>query len=229
MKTHRFYIDEPLPNKGVYNVLDVHVIHHAADVVRLKSGEPIALFNGEKEVVGTVDVCAKRELSVHITDVRHEEKRKEVTLYQSIVKGDHMDLIVEKVTEVGVTRIVPLISDRTVKTGLRLDRMQRIAIEASEQSGRIALPSISEVLSLRDALSDAQERGYRIHVCDFSPTVLHMRQDDVPTAVFIGPEGGWSDAEREMFAQAGASTVSLGSTVLRAETAAIVSVYLLVQ
>lgn len=229
MKTHRFYIDEPLPNKGTYTVLDSHVIHHAADVVRLKSGEPIALFNGEKEVVGTVDVCAKRELSVRITDVRYEEKRKEVTLYQSIVKGDHMDLIVEKATEVGVTRIVPLISDRTIKTGLRLDRMQRIAIEASEQSGRIALPSVSEVLSLRDALSDAQEHGYRIYVCDFSHTPLHMRQDDVPTAVFIGPEGGWSDAEREMFAQVGASTVSLGSTVLRAETAAIVSVYLLVQ
>lgn len=229
MKTHRFYIDEPLPNKGTYNVLDLYVIHHAADVVRLKSGEPIALFNGEKEVVGTVDVCAKRELSVRITDVRHEEKRKEVILYQSIVKGDHMDMIVEKATEVGVTRIVPLISDRTIKTGLRLDRMERIMIEASEQSGRIALPTISEVLLLKDALSGAQIRGYRVYVCDFSPTPLHMRQDDVSTAVFIGPEGGWSDAEREMFAQVGASTVSLGSTVLRAETAAIVSVYLLAQ
>ncbi len=229
MKTHRFYIDEPLPNKGTYTVLDLHVIHHAADVVRLKSGEPIALFNGEKEVVGTVDVCAKRELSVHITDVRHEEKRKEVILYQSIVKGDHMDLIVEKATEVGVTRIVPLISDRTIKTGLRLDRMERIMIEASEQSGRIAFPTISEVLPLKDALSDAQTRGYRVYVCDFSHTPLVMHSDDVPTAIFIGPEGGWSDAERELFTATALPVVSLGGTVLRAETAAIVAVYLLAQ
>ncbi len=229
MKTHRFYINEPLPHKGTYEVQDMHVIHHAADVVRLKSGEPIALFNGEVEVSGTVNICAKRELSVHVTQVRHEEKRKEVILYQSIVKGDHMDLIVEKATEVGVSRIVPLISDRTIKTGLRLDRMERIAIEAAEQSGRVTVPNISEVLSLRDAMQDATSHNYRTYICDFSQTPLTMRTDDVPTAIFIGPEGGWSETEREMFVSKGVSAVSLGSTVLRAETAAIVSTYLLVQ
>lgn len=229
MKIHRFYVDEPLPNKGRYDVEDTKVIHHAADVVRLRSGEPIALFNGVMEVIGEVDVCAKRELSLHIQRVLHEDKRKEVVLYQSIVKGDHMDLIVEKTTEVGVTRIVPLISDRTIKTGLRLDRMQRIAIEASEQSGRIAVPTVSDIMPLREAIVDAKKQGYRICVCDFSSKQLHLRADDVPMAIFVGPEGGWSDAERALFEAESIQLVSLGNTVLRAETAAIVSVYLCAQ
>jgi 16S rRNA (uracil1498-N3)-methyltransferase len=167
-----------------------------------------------------------------------------VTLYLSLIKFDRFEWAVEKATELSATRIVPVDADRSER-GLiagaqkRVERWKRIAREASEQSRRLRAPEIGDPIRLREALTDDSKRRiwfderpgaesllriFRRGQPDLPPSEAETKEADqaVPfggTALLVGPEGGWTDHEREAFAAAGWTAASLGPSVLRAETA----------
>lgn len=148
-----------------------------------------------------------------------------ITLYLALIKFDRFEWAVEKATELGVTRIVPVAAMRSER-GLfeggqkRAERWRRIAHDASEQSRRLRVPQIDTPVKMSHALSD--DSTHR-HWCDerpgASPLDAFRPQADDSTALLVGPEGGWTDPEREQFVAAGWHGVSLGPLVLRAETA----------
>jgi 16S rRNA (uracil1498-N3)-methyltransferase len=149
-----------------------------------------------------------------------------VTLCLALIKFDRFEWAVEKATELGVTRIVPVAATRSER-GLfegsqkRAERWRRVAHEASEQSRRLQVPEIDAPVKLSQALRDASTHRFW---CDERPGAPPLVQAFQPaagdsTALLIGPEGGWTDPEREQFAAAGYRGVSLGPLVLRAETA----------
>jgi len=156
----------------------------------------------------------------------------QVTVYLSIFKFDRMEWALEKLTELGVSHVVPMIAQRTEEhlakaAAKRVERWRKIAREASQQARRIAPPEIAEPMALKKAI--AQEQGSRIVL---SEAEEHVSLKNVlvgckpPLAMAFGPEGGWSETELGLFNAAGWKSCSLGHTILRAETAAIVAVAL---
>jgi 16S rRNA (uracil1498-N3)-methyltransferase len=154
----------------------------------------------------------------------------QITVYLSIFKFDRMEWALEKLTELGVSHIVPMIAQRTEEhlakaAAKRVERWRKIAREASQQARRIAPPEIAEPLALKKAI--AQEQGSRIVLSEAEESVsLKAALSDCkpPLAMAFGPEGGWSETELELFKAAGWKPASLGHTILRAETAAIAAV-----
>ena len=151
----------------------------------------------------------------------------QITVYLSIFKFDRIEWALEKLTELGVGHVVPMIAQRTEEhlakaAAKRVERWRKIAREASQQARRIAPPEIAEPLAFKKAI--AQEQGSRIVLAeseesDFLKTAL--AECKPPLALAFGPEGGWSETETELFKAGGWKSASLGHTILRAETAAI--------
>ena len=154
----------------------------------------------------------------------------QVTVYLSIIKFDRMEWALEKLTELGVSHIVPMIAQRTEEhlakaAAKRVERWRKIAREASQQARRIAPPEIADPVALKKAITAEQES--RIVLSEVEETVpLKSALTDCkpPLALAFGPEGGWSETELNLFKVAGWKPASLGHTILRAETAAIASV-----
>jgi 16S rRNA (uracil1498-N3)-methyltransferase len=151
----------------------------------------------------------------------------EVVLYQAVPKGRHMDLVVEKATELGVSRVVPLSTERGVVRLSEGDgkarRWRRVAEAASRQSLRLRIPEVAEVISFPEAMREAGETGVLLH----NGVDLPPLEDAVPGPVvglFVGPEGGFGDGELAIAREAGLSLASLGPYRLRSETAGMVAV-----
>jgi 16S rRNA (uracil1498-N3)-methyltransferase len=127
--------------------------------------------------------------------------------------------VVEKSTELGIQRIIPLITDRVIKKSVNKERLQKIATEASEQSGRISVPEIREPQKLKDFLEENKgKKIYFAHINEKEQVDLEKE-----SIVFVGPEGGWTDGEISLLEEYKGIPLSLGKNVLRAETAAIVA------
>jgi len=164
------------------------------------------------------------------------EPTAQLTLYQSLLKRDNFEWVLQKGTEIGVSRFVPLLSERTVaRPPKKLARWQRIVTEAAEQSGRGCIPKISPAIKLTDVLANWQsdQPGLMPWVAADS-VVIGSVLANMPTsissvAVFIGPEGGWTDDEVANGRSVGLIPLTLGKRILRAETAAIVAATLVMQ
>lgn len=167
---------------------------------------------GEGRTVGVVE-----ELEAGFEEVQ-------VTLYQAVPKGGRMDLVVEKATEAGATRIVPLLTEHgevNPREG-KLDRWRRVAEAAARQSLRLRVPEVPEPVTFGAALREAGEAGVLLHN---APGVGDVEDAVEPGAcLFVGPEGGWSEEELERARQAGLSVAGLGPYRLRSETAGVVAV-----
>jgi 16S rRNA (uracil1498-N3)-methyltransferase len=236
--TRRFYVDAAsLADDRVE--IDGALAHRLAKVLRMRAGDEAIFFDGSGEDVRVrLDDVSARHVGAEVIEraTGPREPRVRLHLYQAITKGDRFEWLIEKATEIGVARVVPLVAARTVvKTpaeGNRADRWRRIALEAAEQCGRSAVPEIGAPQSFDDALRGApgilllpyEEAG------DAAPgihDVLNRRIDDVfalaEVSVFIGPEGGYEAAEIERAIEAGAEVVTLGDRVLRSETAGLVA------
>lgn len=231
---HRFYLPATL-HVGHTVELPERIARQLARVLRLRPGDSIVLFDGRGVdfVAELQSVQPDRALAV----IRSVEPSRPLpapamTLLQALLRHDHFDLVIEKATELGVVRIVPLRTQRVVvhldehSTAHRLARWQRIASEASEQCGRGVLPEITAPCSLRDALSLVT--AHRLVVFWEGPDAPSIVRDEfdrtVPVAVAIGPEGGWAAEEIELLRRHGAELRSLGPLILRAETAAIAGI-----
>ena len=150
-----------------------------------------------------------------------------VTVVLSIFKFDRLEWAIEKCTELGVARIVPVVAHRTEShlasaAAKRRDRWQRIARQASEQSRRVSSPEISSIMKLKDAV--LLPGGTRIVQAESEQTLMlkdALQSSSGDIVLALGPEGGWTEAETNLFREAGWVSASLGSTILRAETAVI--------
>lgn len=157
-------------------------------------------------------------------------KKEELWLFLSILKNDNFDLVVQKATELGIDHVVPLLCDRTIKKNINLKRAEKIAIEASEQSGRTSVPVVHEPVELKKAVEDFLASDGDLVVC-------HQHGDQwskgkellkkYPLGFIVGPEGGWSEKEESYFNKMSLRKIKFSENVLRAETAAIGVVTLL--
>ncbi|MCX7920062.1 MAG: 16S rRNA (uracil(1498)-N(3))-methyltransferase [bacterium] len=209
--------------------------HRVRSVLRLNSGDMVIIFDGHgQEYQVVLNQLGKNEIRGTITSKRiiNREPKLDITLLQGLPKSEKMELIVQKATELGVSRIIPIITDRTIprltaeKANLRVERWQKIAIAAAEQSGRTRIPEIKPPVPFMQGLRNSVSEELRLFFWEEEKentlkSILKKRRTLNSLALFIGPEGGFTMAEAELAKQAGAQIVSLGSRVLRTETAAI--------
>ena len=216
------------------NINSADFTNQVVRVFRLGLGDQVVVFDGS----GNDYVCELLEVSprgpvalrvVEISPSKFMPSRK-IFLFQSIIKKDKFEWVVEKATELGVTDIVPVLVERSEKKDLNIERLRKIAIEASEQCGRGDLPMISTARrGLEECFTtDCQKIVLHLEGENFITAKRSLEEGDGPIGVFIGPEGGWSPAEVEMFHKNNVPIYSLGKQVLRAETAAIATLSLVV-
>jgi 16S rRNA (uracil1498-N3)-methyltransferase len=205
---------------------------HLVRVLRAQVGQEFDIVTGAEVRSGRITSIAEERVEFVLGEVVPAPALPEVTLVLAIFKFDRMEWAIEKCTELGVARIVPVIAQRTdahlgAAAPKRLERWRRIAREAAEQSRRLAAPEIAQAIKLKDALYAAGD--LRIVLAETEQgTMLKKALQQKPqasvTVLAVGPEGGWTKDELHLFANAGWILASLGSTILRAETAAIASV-----
>jgi len=197
-------------------------------VLRLKEGEKIGVFDGkghEYEVVYSEKVSSGKIKLEKALPTREEPKVK-ITLAIAAPKGSRMDVLVEKVSEIGAIRIVPIICSRSVvKPGeSKVDRLRRIALEACAQSERNIVPTISEPIAFADLLDTVKQYNH-VFLCHKTGESLAKAYDDCESVlIIVGPEGDFTEAELQAAKEAGCTAVSLGPTILRTETAGIAAV-----
>lgn len=220
-KQHRFLI-ESLPISRSFILTEPTLVHHMYHVLKLTPGEQVRFFaENTDDILGTIGAITKKEVHLETTETIPKILiPKKVSVCMSITKRDTFELAVQKLTELGVHTIVPLITDRTIKQSLRHDRLQKISDEALEQSGHAQRVTITEALSLTKALTIYSTTPS--YYCDtYLPGSPHSKPEG-DYVLYIGPEGGWSDEEKKLFLEHAITPYSLGATILRAETAAIV-------
>jgi 16S rRNA (uracil1498-N3)-methyltransferase len=242
MKTHHFIINQNLI-QGKMVIIDTEFIHQLKDVLKLKTGETIIVGDGQGNLgTGKIVLLDKKAIEIEIEKLEKREKGREVNLYCAILKKDNFEWVAQKATEVGVTRIIPVLTERTVKTNLNFDRLQKIVKEAAEQSERAWLPEIGEIVEFKKVVEDVlgekimfEASGEhspppatqdRLRALRAGPTPLSRREGSV--SVFIGPEGGWSEREINLARENNFQILNLGKNILRAETAAIVGCWMVV-
>jgi 16S rRNA (uracil1498-N3)-methyltransferase len=236
MRLTRVYVEADL-RTGQHLTVEGNAGNHIARVLRLRAGDPLTLFNGRGgDYGGTIEEI--RRDSVLITVLEHRDVEREspfqLTLAQGISRGERMDWVVQKATELGVARIAPIFTERSVvhlddrQAAKKVQHWRSIAIAACEQSGRNRVPEIATPVDLYALLE--RTRGTALLL---SPGA-ELRIVDIPgvdtgATVLIGPEGGLADVEQETAVKAGFTPVRLGPRVLRTETAAVCALTLLQQ
>ena len=231
MRLHRFYLSEKIGDRKEVTISSTDFIHQVSRVFRLGLGDKVVLFDGSgNDYISKIKDLTKNEIDLEIAEVKVSEyiSNRKVFLFQSIIKKDKFEWVVEKATELGVTDIVPILSERSEKKDLNIERLNKIAVEASEQCQRGDVPVIHNPMKLELAIKNNFDcKSVVMHTVgqNFSFARLNLTKSDI--GVFIGPEGGWSPVELEMFHSTNLSIYSLGKQVLRAETAAISTLSLL--
>jgi 16S rRNA (uracil1498-N3)-methyltransferase len=231
---HRFYIPPDEWNPDALR-LSAAEAHHARDVLRLKPGDKVVVFNGRgREITAQIDSLGGREITLHkLHESQTPPLRCRITLGQAIPKGKNMDLIVQKAVEIGAAEIVPIISDRTI---VRLDeeeaaqkqaKWQTIAIEAAKQCGQNWLPEVQTPRTLAQFFQarprfDLQLIGSLQSDAQHLKKILsEQRESPRNMLMLIGPEGDFTPAELALAKSNGCRPITLGPIVLRVETAAI--------
>ena len=202
--------------------------HHLARVVRLKPGESVEVSDGQRLFKAEVETASGKEVLFRLAEeLDAPAPALWLEVHLAIIKFPRFELAVEKLTELGVSAIVPVAAERSDK-GLvrgalkRLERWRAIAEAAAEQSRRMAPPEITEPAPLAEAL--ARPASQRIFLDFEAPPLRNVFEANAErTVLLIGPEGGWTEQERNTALAAGAIAASCGQTVLRTETAAIAS------
>lgn len=226
MKIHRFYIPVLNLKAGEVNkIQDERVSFQCRNVLKLKKGEMVELFDGTgSEYLSEIDNVDRHSIFVRLTEKREPKtrERKEVLLFLSTIKKDNFELAVEKCTEIGITGFVPVVSERSDKKELNMERLNRISIEASEQSGKVFIPQIHEPTPLKEIFKKYEDLVF----IAFEPRgeqIYDKKSMIGKLGIFIGPEGGYTDNDLKIFKDNNVPVVSMGDTILRAETAAIVA------
>ncbi len=223
MRLHRFLVQKNLKLDTLL-IEDEGIIHQWLHVFRFESGQEVLLSDGKgQEVLAILDELTKKRIMVRVLEHYPDEPapERQVTMCLSLTKRDAFEWALQKVTEVGVTAIQPLLSERSIKHALNVERSLAIIREAVEQSGRRWMPELLPMLSFEEVLEQRKKEQVDV-LCEGAGTEEFVATDK-PVRIFIGPEGGWTEAELALAKKSKVKLVRLGSTMLRAETAATVA------
>jgi 16S rRNA (uracil1498-N3)-methyltransferase len=224
---------ENLSEASVSIALDKEQSHYLSKVLRLSVGDALIIFDGSgKEYICSV-TGLKDRVALRVRDIRESEIKasKDITLFQGLLKGKKMDLVIQKTAEIGIRAIVPVISERTqIRRTSKGDRWRKIAHEASRQCGRSDIIGIKDTVSFDDLKKNVvphYEDAMKIVFYEKGIEPIHKIEERIQRAdrivLFTGPEGGFSDREVQSLLDSNFYISGLGDYILRAETAAIVA------
>ena len=230
-KKIRIFLNEKLKEQSEI-ILNKDQSHYLSSVMRIKAGQKVLFFNGnDGEFYGMINSIDKKKTTIKILS-----KKREITDLPKVAlafcppKGNKLDFLIQKSTEIGVREFIPIISDHTINRKLNIDRLKKIIIESAEQSNQIQLPNLQSPLSFNNFVKNFLTST--ILFADINSLnsslekIIEKKQSNY--ILLIGPEGDFSSKEREVILQnKNFKSFSLGSTVLRSETAAIAGLVLI--
>ena len=216
-----FFSDTLLVN--MINKLNKDQSHYLSKVMRVKENDVFSLFNKEGEWEAKILGISKNTVEFKIIkQLRQKEITKELWLAFSPIKSNYQNFMLQKATELGVTKFLPIIFDRTVVRKINKDRIEKILIEASEQSNRINVPTIEEAQDLNGFL---KKNSMNLIFTDLNSNIKKIDKSkftDKPVCIIIGPEGDFSETEREkILSFKGVQPIKINENILRSETAVI--------
>ena len=222
MSNIRLFFSDTL-SANMIDKLDKNQSHYLSKVMRVKENEVFSLFNKEGEWEAKILGISKNTVEFKIIkQLRQKEITKELWLAFSPIKSNYQNFMLQKATELGVTKFLPIIFDRTVVRKINKDRLEKIVIEASEQSNRINVPTIEEAQDLNGFL---KKNSMNLIFTDLNSNIKKIDKSkftDKPVCIIIGPEGDFSETEREkILSFKGVQPIKINENILRSETAVI--------
>jgi 16S rRNA (uracil1498-N3)-methyltransferase len=203
--------------------------HYVTDVMRLAVGDSLEVSTGDGQVWQAQ--LLSHGVKLHVPLVRYGLPRREITIYQALLKGDHFSAVVDRATQAGVMHFVPVLAERCIVrevTAVKARRWRVVAKEASEQSRRTHIPDVGELLSLAELRLSPGHEGFVL-----DPKAEYRRVwlagSSNPLSLVIGPEGGWTTRELDVLQSRGFSRISLGEGIYRAENAGAFAAILFLQ
>ena len=224
MSNIRLFFKENL-SINLSSKLDKSQSHYVNKVMRVKANETFSLFNSSGEWEAKINEISKGIVEFIVTKhLRPRENVKEIWLAFSPIKSNYFNFMIQKSTELGITKFLPIIFDRTIVRKMNNKRLEKVIIEAAEQSNRINIPKIEKPQNLKSFLSKNNNKMNLI----FTDLNSKNKKIDInklinkPICIIIGPEGDFSEAEREeIFSYEGVNSIKINENILRSETAAI--------
>lgn len=236
---HRFFLQQDL-NKDDEISLNKDLSHQIINVLRMNEGDKFELFNNtEKYFFSEITLKENNVVNCKIlSEFSDSKKNLEINVFQSIIKSAKMELIIEKLTEIGISSFNPIVTERTQKKDVesfsenKLERLKKISIESSEQSGKILLPEINNKVNIKEIdfkKNDNTNIIFYENIKD-SVSINNIKKNlfnEKSISIFIGPVGGFSINEIEFLKNQESIILNLGNTIFKSDTASIISVSLL--
>jgi len=230
----RFFCPPPIPASGSF-YLPPNAVHHATRVLRLRQADPVQIFDGlGKEFHGVIAELGNKHVKIDgisVVDIDRESPL-DVQLAQALTNSEKMDWVMQKATELGVTEIQPVVTERSVarlaadRIAKRIEHWQQVAISACEQCGRNILPQINTPLDIMEWLQRMRDKPFSKYILlpEGTASLSSQTKPQGKVALLTGAEGGFSQAESEAAQLCGFITIRMGSRVMRTETAAIAGI-----
>ena len=203
--------------------LDKSQSHYVSKVMRIKENEVFSLFNNSGEWEAKILNISKSIVEFNVTkQLRQKENTKELWLAFSPIKSNYQNFMIQKATELGVSKFLPIVFDRTIVRKINKDRLEKIVIEACEQSNRISIPSIEKAQNLKSFLNSNSMNLIFTDLNSDNKKIEKTKFSDGPICIIIGPEGDFSEHERqEILSFKGVQALKINDNILRSETAVI--------
>ena len=216
----RLFFSNPITN-GMTGMLDKSQSHYLNKVMRIKENEFFSLFNNKGEWEAKILKISKGLVEFEIIkQLRQKENMKDLWLAFSPIKSNYQNFMIQKATELGVTKFLPIIFDRTIVRSINVERLKKIVIEASEQSNRINIPSIEQTQNLESFLNSNLVDLIFTDLNSTNKKIDKSKLTNKPICIIVGPEGDFSELEREkILTFKGVQTVKINENILRSETA----------
>ncbi len=202
--------------------LDKSQSHYISKVMRIKEGESFSLFNDSGEWEAKINEIKKGIVNfIIVKKLKNSENNSEIWLAFTPIKLNYLNFMIQKATELGVTKFIPILSERTMVRDLNSERLNKVIIEASEQSNRIKLPKLEKLVKFKDFIKLYKDTNIVFGDLNSSNNQIKINKDS-PVCILIGPEGDFSENERkEILDLKNVKSLKINKNILRAETAAI--------
>ena len=222
MSNIRLFFQESL-SLNLISKLDKSQSHYLFKVMRVNIGQTFSLFNESGEWEAKILGISKSIVEFNVTkQLRQKENFKELWLAFSPIKSNYFNFMIQKATELGVTKFLPIIFDRTIVRKINKERLEKVVIEAAEQSNRIQVPNIEDPQNLRDFLDKSDVDLIFTDLNSINNKVDLKKLTSKPTCIVVGPEGDFSESERdEILSYKGVQAIKINENILRSETAVI--------
>ena len=208
---------------GMTDMLDKSQSHYLQKVMRVKENEIFSLFNNKGEWEAKILKISKGLVEFEIIkQLRQKENMKDLWLAFSPIKSNYQNFMIQKATELGVTKFLPIIFERTIVRRINVEKLKKIAIEASEQSNRVNIPLIEQTQNLESFLNSNSVDLIFTDLNSTNKKIDKYKLTNKPTCIIVGPEGDFSELEREkILTFKGVQAVKINENILRSETAVI--------